>query len=173
MTDINTSFIMLVLATIIHMVEMNLKWKDVDSFGGYSEAAYTSLATKDEVYDGSASGETIGVLLDRPSLIIWTTAWIIINVYFGVRTVRVYKQEVKLIRSVGLTKTGDESFDYDSNVTDVHNMLEEAKKAKTDKINRRGQYQKTAEEPEPEQEDDYSPAPDDGRAVHFNPLSKE
>ena len=131
------------------------------------------MSTKGEVYDGSASGETIGVLLDTPVMYGWSATWILINLYFAIRMFRVKDQEVKLIRSVGLTKTGDESFDYDSNVTDVHNMLEEAKKAKTDKINRRGQYQKTAEEPEPEQEDDYSPAPDDGRAVHFNPLSKE
>ena len=166
MTDINASFLMLFLATAIHMIEMNLTWKHIDRFGEY-------LSTKGEVYDGSASGETIGVLLDTPFLYGWLTAWLLINVYFAIRMFRVKEQEVDLIRSVGLTKTGDESFDYDSNVTDVHNMLEEAKKAKTDKINRRGQYQKTAEEPEPEQEDDYSPAPDDGRAVHFNPLSKE
>ena len=173
MTDINTSFIMLVLATIIHMVEMNLKWKDVDSFGGYSEAAYTSLATKDEVYDGSASGETIGVLLDRPSLIIWTTAWIIINVYFGVRTVRVYKQEVKLIRSVGLTKTGDESFDYDSNVTDVHNMLQEAKKAADCAETNKLSLSRKAKAQQAEEPDDWSPGSDDAMAVHSNPISEE
>ena len=54
--------------------------------------------------------------------------------------------------------------------------MQEAKKANLDKLNRRGQYQKTAEqeaEQYAEQEDDYSPAPDDGRAVHFNPLSEE
>ena len=165
---------MLVLATAIHMVEMNLEWQDVDRLGGYSEAAYTSLATKDEVYDGSASGETIGVLLDTPVMYGWSATWILINLYFAIRMFRVKDQEVKLIRSVGLTKTGDESFDYDSNVTDVHNMLQEAKKANLDKVNRRGQYQKTAEqEAEQYAEDDSSPAVDDGRAVHFNPLSEE
>ena len=173
MTDINASFLMLVLATAIHMVEMNLEWQDVDRLGGYSEAAYTSLATKDEVYDGSASGETIGVLLDAPVMYGWSATWILINLYFAIRMFRVKDQEVKLIRSVGLTKTGDESFDYDSNVTDVHNMLEEAKKAADCAETNKLSLSRKAKAQQAEEPDDWSPGTDDAMAVHSNPISEE
>ena len=168
MTDINTSFIMLFLATAIHMVEMNLTWTQIDRFGDYS-----GLSTKGEVYDGSDSGETIGVLLDTPFLVGWLTVWGLVNVYFGIRMFRVKDQEVELIRSVGLTKTGDESFDYDSNVTDVHNMLEEAKKAADCAETNKLSLSRKAKAQQAEEPDDWSPGTDDAMAVHSNPISEE
>ena len=157
---------MLFLATAIHMIEMNLTWKHIDRFGEY-------LSTKGEVYDGSASGETIGVLLDTPFLYGWLTAWLLINVYFAIRMFRVKDQEVKLIRSVGLTKTGDESFDYDSNVTDVHNMLQEAKKAADCAETNKLSLSRKAKAQQAEEPDDWSPGTDDAMAVHSNPISEE